>query len=691
MFQSFFDRPRRPSGGTTKPRTRFVLAIVVASLLAVGVAVFASTSVLAALVCTNDTAGANDEPGQKDLTQLCVDTAGLPNSLHVTWNWDEISVTGANTLDACSLYDTDGDGNVNFALCVTDPTDEPISVNLYTCGDNANDRCTQPAVEVDSFSSTCSTSTQNTDPFPAGAAFPQDRVASCNVALADVGASSAVLLDVCSYPSQQPNSDPSDCVVIQEGPTQTPTNTSTNTPTSTPTNTQTATATNTPTDTPTNTPTDTPTSTPTDTATSTPTATATSTPTSTATNTPGLGFLEICKESDQTAPLTGDFTFTVAGQTYTIPAGTCSTPIQLPAGQVSIVEEEKTGTELVGIRTVPVDRLVSSDLTTRTAVVTIVPGDVSTETIVFFRNKNVGTEEVGYLKICKIAGTGVTIGTPFIFHVDNQVYVVPAGYCVLNGTFLVGTEVTVQEVVPTGYQLTSITVDPSGRLVSLDLINGSVTVMIGTGVTVTTFTNQAVPTITPSMTPTSTVTSTPTDTPTITPTSTSTNTPTNTPTNTATSTPTNTPTNTPTITPTFTLTNTPTNTATPTPIPFQGCTPGYWRQSQHLDSWTATGFSPNQTLESVFDVPDSLGLDNRTLRQALSFTGGSGTAGGARILFRAAVSALLNSAHPDVNYPRTTAEVIADVNAALASGNRSTMLALAAELDADNNLGCPLN
>ena len=467
------------------------------------------------------------------------------------------------------------------------------------------------------------------------------------------------------YDVEPPTNTPTDTATF------TATNTATDTPTNTPTDTPTNTPTNTPTDTPTNTPTDTPTNTPTDTPTNTPTNTATNTPT----NTPALGFLEICKESDQTAPLTGNFTFEVAGQTYTIPAGTCSPPIQLPAGQVTIVEQEKIGTELVGIRTVPVERLVSSDLTTRTAVVTIVPGDVSTETIVFFRNKNVGTEEIGYLKICKIAGTGVTIGTPFMFHVDNQAYIVPAGYCILDGTFLVGTQVTVHEVVPTGYLLTGITVDPSGRLVSLDLINGSVTVLIGTGITVTNFTNQAVPTITPSMTPTSTVTNTPTDTPT----------------NTPTDTPTNTPTNTPTITPTFTLTNTPTNTATPTPIPFQGCTPGYWRQSQHLDSWVATGFAPNQTLESVFDVPDTFGLDNRTLRSALSFTGGSGTTGGARILLRAAVAALLNSAHPDVNYPRATADVIADVNAALASGNRATMLALAQELDADNNLGCPLN
>ena len=104
-----------------------------------------------------------------------------------------------------------------------------------------------------------------------------------------------------------------------------------------------------------------------------------------------------------------------------------------------------------------------------------------------------------------------------------------------------------------------------------------------------------------------------------------------------------------------------------------------------------TGYSPNQTLESVFDVPNSFGLDNATLRQALGFKGGSGTLGAAQILLRAAVAALLNSAHPDVDYPRTTAEVIADVNAALASQDRSTMLSLATALDADNNLGCPLN
>jgi hypothetical protein len=199
------------------------------------------------------------------------------------------------------------------------------------------------------------------------------------------------------------------------------------------------------------------------------------------------------------------------------------------------------------------------------------------------------------------------------------------------------------------------------------------------------------PTDTPTNTPTDTPTNTPTDTPTNTPTDTPTNTPTDTPTNTPTDTPTNTPTKTPTNTPTNTPTKTPTNTPTftPTPIPFEGCTPGYWRQTHHFDSWVV--YTPNQSLESVFDVPNSLGMDNVTLANALRFNGGSGLTGAARNLLRAAVAALLNSSSLDVNYALTTAEVIQLVNTALASNNRNTMLTLAAQLDRYNNRGCPLN
>jgi uncharacterized repeat protein (TIGR01451 family) len=113
----------------------------------------------------------------------------------------------------------------------------------------------------------------------------------------------------------------------------------------------------------------------------------------------------------------------------------------------------------------------------------------------------------------------------------------------------------------------------------------------------------------------------------------------------------------------------------------EGCTPGYWKQSQHFDSWVT--YSPNQTLESVFDVPDSLGLDNTTLVQALGLNGG-----GVNALLRHAVAALLNASSPDVDSGFTTTQVITATNAALASGNYEAQKNLFA---ADNEQGCPLS
>jgi hypothetical protein len=118
----------------------------------------------------------------------------------------------------------------------------------------------------------------------------------------------------------------------------------------------------------------------------------------------------------------------------------------------------------------------------------------------------------------------------------------------------------------------------------------------------------------------------------------------------------------------------------------EGCTPGYWKN--HPEAWA--GFTTGQSLESVFDVPDALGLDSVSLHSALSFGGGPGTLGASQILLRASVAALLNSSSSGVDYPLTTAQVIAQVNAALASANRDTILALATDLDDKNNLGCPL-
>ena len=122
----------------------------------------------------------------------------------------------------------------------------------------------------------------------------------------------------------------------------------------------------------------------------------------------------------------------------------------------------------------------------------------------------------------------------------------------------------------------------------------------------------------------------------------------------------------------------------------QGCTPGYWKN--HEKSWPATGFSTTQKVKDVFSqaaLYPSLG--SSTLHQALYFEGGSDLTGAAGNLLRAATAALLNSGHSGVDYPWLTAQVISEVDAALASQNRDAILTLASELDQDNNLGCPLN
>jgi hypothetical protein len=127
----------------------------------------------------------------------------------------------------------------------------------------------------------------------------------------------------------------------------------------------------------------------------------------------------------------------------------------------------------------------------------------------------------------------------------------------------------------------------------------------------------------------------------------------------------------------------------PPPPGGEGCTPGYWKN--HPESWAPTGYTTGQALSTVFDMSNFPSLGSKTLLEALSFKGGSTLTEKAQILLRAAVAALLSSSHPGVDYPRSTADVILDVNNALESNNATTIQNLAFDLDLDNNLGCPLN
>jgi len=182
---------------------------------------------------TIDENGPNDVPGQKDLNSQNVDDAGLPDVLGTQWNWDDLSTSGANTLDACSLLDSDGDGFANFAVCGTTKggaANPPYSgtTTLYSCGDTRVDRCaSQLAVLPATNGTDCDFALSPTDPFTpptytgknAGNGQPNDTQATCEIFLDDftiggVELSDLELINTCSYPSQQPNSDPSDCVLV---------------------------------------------------------------------------------------------------------------------------------------------------------------------------------------------------------------------------------------------------------------------------------------------------------------------------------------------------------------------------------------------------------------------------------------------------------------------------------------------
>lgn len=135
----------------------------------------------------------------------------------------------------------------------------------------------------------------------------------------------------------------------------------------------------------------------------------------------------------------------------------------------------------------------------------------------------------------------------------------------------------------------------------------------------------------------------------------------------------------------------------PPPPGFEGCTPGYWKQEHHFDSWTAP-YYPNMLMTTAgFIFPNGQGifgdLDQQTLLEALNYGGGETIQEAAQILMRAAVASLLDAASSDVDYPLTVGEVIDMTNAALASKDRQIMLDLGHELDDYNNGpdGCPLN
>jgi hypothetical protein len=238
------------------------VAFMFAAVLAMG-SVFISTQTATAQItfpegqCTKDVACksgncANDVPGQKDLTKWCADAGTGVYELYSLWNWDEIALSGTNTLDGCTLYDTDADSLANIAVCVTVRSNGALgATRLFTCNDTSPIKCAggvqvsgntcdgglndgkpctdaascapkkgAPGACVPAGNTTCAVDTAATDPFPpVGASSPNDKQTICQVDLGDFGlgaATSVDLIDACSYTSQNPFSGVADCVATKD-------------------------------------------------------------------------------------------------------------------------------------------------------------------------------------------------------------------------------------------------------------------------------------------------------------------------------------------------------------------------------------------------------------------------------------------------------------------------------------------
>jgi hypothetical protein len=126
-----------------------------------------------------------------------------------------------------------------------------------------------------------------------------------------------------------------------------------------------------------------------------------------------------------------------------------------------------------------------------------------------------------------------------------------------------------------------------------------------------------------------------------------------------------------------------TNTYTaPPPVGGEGCTPGYWKQEQHFDSWPNPPYAPSNGFNATFGIGTNWFPNTFTLVQALGANGG-----GKNALARHAVAALLNAATGFSGF--TTAQVIAAVqaaynNASLIESNKNLFAAY-------NEQTCPLN
>lgn len=205
----------RPSAPNKKRRWLSLLAIVALCMGTVGIG---TALAVPTFTFVQDDQGANDEPGQKDLTAQASGFDG--GDFFSAWKWDDTSFSGKNTGDGCSLFTSDGGDLVDYAVCGTIGTKNAVlqTITVYSCNDTRPDRCAGPTLLATFTTGSQYCNVSNSAPGQFGDA--SDTLIYCNITdiseffnpdLTALAGSS--LLNTCSYPSREPNSDPSDCVL----------------------------------------------------------------------------------------------------------------------------------------------------------------------------------------------------------------------------------------------------------------------------------------------------------------------------------------------------------------------------------------------------------------------------------------------------------------------------------------------
>ena len=230
---------------STRHVLRALCAALVASVCALAVlaAPASAVAIPSSFFTVKDQHGANDHPSQGDLTQMGRDDSD-GSMYKLFWSWDATHFASQRG-DACALFDSDADGNINQVVCVqiSNPSSSPSVVTQtagspyrFTCSDARNDRCHQAAgpiaigtnVQAGALSPNRTTPVAganlvtDTDPFPSSNPHPDQNFpndSTIEVLIAKLLVGNAELVNVCSYNSAGSggNTDPVDCVISPGG------------------------------------------------------------------------------------------------------------------------------------------------------------------------------------------------------------------------------------------------------------------------------------------------------------------------------------------------------------------------------------------------------------------------------------------------------------------------------------------